>query len=119
MQEQICHALSNCPSMSMMRVKKDEKKIKDLLLNPAGLRDFVYDHIQVESTEFCSWTLSPVNTSGALQDAFLSLVSDSKRGQEPTFVVTSPEIADYISTCLLYTSPSPRDKRQSRMPSSA
>ena len=25
----------------------------------------------------------------------------------------------YIETCLLYTSPSPRDKRQSRMPSSA
>ena len=24
-----------------------------------------------------------------------------------------------VSTCLLYTSPSPRDKRQSRMPSSA
>ena len=26
---------------------------------------------------------------------------------------------DVINTCLLYTSPSPRDKRQSRMPSSA
>ena len=26
---------------------------------------------------------------------------------------------DYINGCLLYTSPSPRDKRQSRMPSSA
>ena len=26
---------------------------------------------------------------------------------------------DRLSTCLLYTSPSPRDKRQSRMPSSA
>ena len=26
---------------------------------------------------------------------------------------------DIIVTCLLYTSPSPRDKRQSRMPSSA
>ena len=26
---------------------------------------------------------------------------------------------DYVSICLLYTSPSPRDKRQSRMPSSA
>ena len=25
----------------------------------------------------------------------------------------------YVNTCLLYTSPSPRDKRQSRMPSSA
>ena len=27
--------------------------------------------------------------------------------------------AYYDATCLLYTSPSPRDKRQSRMPSSA
>ena len=26
---------------------------------------------------------------------------------------------DHLSPCLLYTSPSPRDKRQSRMPSSA
>ena len=26
---------------------------------------------------------------------------------------------DEVDTCLLYTSPSPRDKRQSRMPSSA
>ena len=26
---------------------------------------------------------------------------------------------DYYTDCLLYTSPSPRDKRQSRMPSSA
>ena len=29
------------------------------------------------------------------------------------------KIMDHHSTCLLYTSPSPRDKRQSRMPSSA
>ena len=28
-------------------------------------------------------------------------------------------VRDDIRTCLLYTSPSPRDKRQSRMPSSA
>ena len=28
-------------------------------------------------------------------------------------------IAECIGACLLYTSPSPRDKRQSRMPSSA
>ena len=26
---------------------------------------------------------------------------------------------EYLKSCLLYTSPSPRDKRQSRMPSSA
>ena len=30
-----------------------------------------------------------------------------------------PEIYSLLDTCLLYTSPSPRDKRQSRMPSSA
>ena len=29
------------------------------------------------------------------------------------------ELADRFEACLLYTSPSPRDKRQSRMPSSA
>ena len=29
------------------------------------------------------------------------------------------KIAEYFTNCLLYTSPSPRDKRQSRMPSSA
>ena len=29
------------------------------------------------------------------------------------------EVFEWIDTCLLYTSPSPRDKRQSRMPSSA
>ena len=40
--------------------------------------------------------------------------------------IIRPEIASiqlgkiyYIKGCLLYTSPSPRDKRQSRMPSSA
>ena len=31
----------------------------------------------------------------------------------------SSPLAKGIETCLLYTSPSPRDKRQSRMPSSA
>ena len=29
------------------------------------------------------------------------------------------EVGDEVNICLLYTSPSPRDKRQSRMPSSA
>ena len=31
----------------------------------------------------------------------------------------SPQYKKVTETCLLYTSPSPRDKRQSRMPSSA
>ena len=35
------------------------------------------------------------------------------------FVGTAAYILRLVSVCLLYTSPSPRDKRQSRMPSSA
>ena len=39
----------------------------------------------------------------------------SKEGVNGTISGKEPD----IKTCLLYTSPSPRDKRQSRMPSSA
>ena len=40
---------------------------------------------------------------------------------EPKFNINSylSPIVDELEICLLYTSPSPRDKRQSRMPSSA
>ena len=34
-------------------------------------------------------------------------------------VAVAPAYQGRVMTCLLYTSPSPRDKRQSRMPSSA
>ena len=37
----------------------------------------------------------------------------------PTILVDVPNSGSTHNTCLLYTSPSPRDKRQSRMPSSA
>ena len=46
-------------------------------------------------------------------------------GREINVVATTPMIGEFVnqiggdSICLLYTSPSPRDKRQSRMPSSA
>ena len=33
--------------------------------------------------------------------------------------IRSNVVASQVKDCLLYTSPSPRDKRQSRMPSSA
>ena len=38
---------------------------------------------------------------------------------QPSEVECVRQIKTKINTCLLYTSPSPRDKRQSRMPSSA
>ena len=40
--------------------------------------------------------------------------------EDPTLSISNDDIDnDAIHICLLYTSPSPRDKRQSRMPSSA
>ena len=38
---------------------------------------------------------------------------------EFTMMMANRQLNDDLETCLLYTSPSPRDKRQSRMPSSA
>ena len=46
-------------------------------------------------------------------------LSGVKEQVDTRIVSLYPEIADQVITCLLYTSPSPRDKRQSRMPSSA
>ena len=38
----------------------------------------------------------------------------------PLFIISNPKLViEQCKACLLYTSPSPRDKRQSRMPSSA
>ena len=38
---------------------------------------------------------------------------------QPEHIQVTVVESEHIGTCLLYTSPSPRDKRQSRMPSSA
>ena len=51
-------------------------------------------------------------------DLFQSLLSDNNL--QCTSIHTGlDELRANMSSCLLYTSPSPRDKRQSRMPSSA
>ena len=42
-----------------------------------------------------------------------------KNFTEIEFELAKKKTKDLVVTCLLYTSPSPRDKRQSRMPSSA
>ena len=40
-------------------------------------------------------------------------------GSDPTVTIIRSGLEVAVRVCLLYTSPSPRDKRQSRMPSSA
>ena len=67
--------------------------------------------------------LSNVNTSGFKRDRanFESLLYQIKRASgEQTSVDTNLTSAFAVGTgCLLYTSPSPRDVEESRMPSSA
>ena len=43
----------------------------------------------------------------------------NRSGAVSIFPAKGPPLRNIIAGCLLYTSPSPRDKRQSRMPSSA
>ena len=61
------------------------------------------------------------NCESETPDEFFTEISDwinnySKKPQETTTLTIN---LGGINICLLYTSPSPRDKRQSRMPSSA
>ena len=53
-----------------------------------------------------------------LNENFLSRWSKKKSKQKSEHEITKIESADFNS-CLLYTSPSPRDLSTSRMPSSA
>ena len=46
-------------------------------------------------------------------------VSDYERAKKFYSAVIGADIIDHHMDCLLYTSPSPRDQRGSRMPSSA
>ena len=71
------------------------------------------------STFFLGNRLSPNNLSIlALKLAFIScaLILDLNINSKPLNFHTEVRL---LSTCLLYTSPSPRDQRGSRMPSSA
>ena len=60
------------------------------------------------------------NVQKWLQDSFISDRRDDGRSINVILVKDIREIENHIpNTCLLYTSPSPRDRTRSRMPSSA
>ena len=63
-----------------------------------------------------SLTLRP-ELGGARQVDVASFGTIGPLTEEPEAI--QPAVADDVQTCLLYTSPSPRDQRGSRMPSSA
>ena len=58
-------------------------------------------------------------SSGEIANALNKSIIQVEDAVMQALAMTPPELAADIYNCLLYTSPSPRDKRQSRMPSSA
>ena len=61
-----------------------------------------------------------VETDADNEQALVDAVTDAgESGDSQVTASTETEAETEAETCLLYTSPSPRDKRQSRMPSSA
>ena len=53
--------------------------------------------------------MNPFDYLNAINDTKQNVIEDSD----------NPELAEKLYPCLLYTSPSPRDAHESRMPSSA
>ena len=71
------------------------------------------DKIQ-ELLEFVAWCASPHQLTNRIAHVVAAYQACIERGDAIARCRRNPK-----KSCLLYTSPSPRDKRQSRMPSSA
>ena len=63
----------------------------------------------------CEFDYSGVQACKALREEGYNVILINSN---PATIMTDPATAD-VTYCLLYTSPSPRDRQKSRMPSSA
>ena len=93
--------LNGLVTMTWGNVSAIDRESGLVVIKPSGV---AYEDLTIDS-------LAVVSLSGERVDGGLQPSSDA-----PTHLVLYRELPEI---CLLYTSPSPRDKRQSRMPSSA
>ena len=82
---------------------------------------YTYDQIRtvhLEITQKCqaACPMCDRNENGGVDNRHITNAELSLHDCQSIF---TPAFIQQLNTCLLYTSPSPRDKRQSRMPSSA
>ena len=85
-----------------------QHEIKSQLAKLLATEDIVVEHKIVETAQF------------NVQTRVLTLPMWEKASNGVIDMLVGHEVGHALYTpCLLYTSPSPRDKRQSRMPSSA
>ena len=105
----------------LSRIKEEQKYSDEILLESAGLA-------------ITRGTLTEISGGSGKTSLSISLLSKLTRNGEICAVVDSANSFDpcsaavggvelenllWVKCCLLYTSPSPRDQRGSRMPSSA
>ena len=86
--------------------------VAPLIINTSQLQSEIFSFDRIELTV----------SSSNYQNCSFNLVSDEifwKESEENTFRFNAPITFRDTQTCLLYTSPSPRDATLSRMPSSA
>ena len=99
--------------------KKTKCKTKQAfhgLCGPAGLK-FLFDHANFFPRAILSCKLGQTDLVFGVRSGF---ISRSEHARLYTSLCTAVTIcATLVNICLLYTSPSPRDRTRSRMPSSA
>ena len=104
--------------MKKINFQKEAKKA--LLIELDELKSFI-ESKSFKVNQFCEYIfkckgkifLTGVGKSGHIANKIAATLSSTGT---PSFYIHP---AEALHGCLLYTSPSPRDKRQSRMPSSA
>ena len=79
--------------------------------------DIIYREARIEEYE----KIGKLLANSFLDYPFLTIIRDDlkKPDSYPAFVETLQMLLTRVYICLLYTSPSPRDPLESRMPSSA
>ena len=93
----------------ILNIARNEKNKDDLIEQPVA--DFI----------FITSVKADLNLlSSLLLEKEFSSLKNNIRALEISNLKSSAQVDNYLlKTCLLYTSPSPRDRQKSRMPSSA
>ena len=108
------------PVQNLMRATMPLKHVDEFFARlsaadpePKGELDYVNDFTLLVAVVL-SAQATDVGVNRATKDLFR--IADNP---EKMLALGEAKVRDYIKTCLLYTSPSPRDRTRSRMPSSA
>ena len=120
--KEVDEKLDICPDTGMVLLKGEESPLSSDARNSEILCvvENMEDVIKIENTNsfdglyhVLGGAISPLDGIGPSDLSFDKLLKRINSGLKEVIIATNP------STCLLYTSPSPRDLSTSRMPSSA